>query len=108
MKDFFISYNSADRQWAEWIALALVTAGRTVVIQAWDFLPGSNFVLEMHRAAQECNRTIAVLSPDWLASVFTQPEWAAAFSLDPTGTDRKLVPVRVRVCEPPGLLSSIV
>ncbi len=108
MKDFFISYSSADRQWAEWIALALVTSGRTVVIQAWDFLPGSNFVLEMHRATQECNRTIAVLSPDWLASVFTQPEWAAAFSLDPTGTDRKLLPVRVRVCEPPGLLRSIV
>jgi hypothetical protein len=108
MKDFFISYNSADKQWAEWIALALVTAGRTVTIQAWDFLPGSNFVLEMHRAALECDRTIAVLSPDWLASVFTQPEWAAAFSLDPTGTDRKLLPVRVRVCELPGLLRSIV
>jgi len=23
MKDFFISYNSADRQWAEWIAFSL-------------------------------------------------------------------------------------
>jgi hypothetical protein len=107
MKDFFISYNSADRQWAEWIASALVSAGRTVAIQAWDFVPGTNFVLEMHRALMECNKTIAVLSPDWLASVFTQPEWAAAFALDPTGTDRKLIPVRVRVCDPPGLLRAI-
>jgi len=27
MKDFFISYNKADRQWAEWIALMLKEAG---------------------------------------------------------------------------------
>jgi hypothetical protein len=108
MKDFFISYTSADRDWAEWIGLALTDAGRTVVIQAWDFLPGSNFVLNMQNATVECNRTIAVLSPDWLASVFTQPEWAVAFSLDPTGATRKLIPVRVRVCEPPGLLRTIV
>lgn len=108
MKDFFISYSSADRPWAEWIAVALTKSGCTLVIQAWDFRPGSNFVLEMQRATVECSRTIAILSPDWLASVFTQPEWAAAFSLDPTGTNRKLIPVRVRLCEPPGLLRTIV
>lgn len=108
MKDFFISYTSADQAWAEWMAVSLSNAGHTLVIQAWDFLPGSNFVLQMQRATVECNRTIAVLSPDWLASVFTQPEWAAAFSLDPAGTNRKLIPVRVRLCEPPGLLRSIV
>ncbi len=27
MKDFFISYNSADRTWAEWIAWQLEEAG---------------------------------------------------------------------------------
>ena len=108
MKDFFISYTSVDRAWAEWIAVTLSNAGHTLVIQTWDFLPGSNFVLEMQRATVECNRTVAVLSPNWLASIFTQPEWTAAFSLDPTGTNRKLIPVRVRLCEPPGLLRSIV
>lgn len=29
MKDFFISYNSADRTWAEWIAWQLEEAGYT-------------------------------------------------------------------------------
>ena len=42
MKDFFISYNSADRQWAEWIAWQLEEAGYTTVLQAWDFRPGPN------------------------------------------------------------------
>jgi hypothetical protein len=108
MKDFFISYNGKDKHWAEWIAATLTKAGFTLTIQSWDFRPGSNFVLQMHQASIECNCTIAVLSPNWLASVFTQPEWTAAFALDPTGTTRKLVPVRVQACEPAGLLRTIV
>ena len=53
-KDFFISYNKADRTWAEWIAWQLEDSGKySVVIQAWDFGPGCNFVLEMDRAIKE-------------------------------------------------------
>jgi len=108
MKDFFISYNSADRQWAEWIAWQLEEVGYTTVLQAWDFRPGSNFVLEMQRAATEAERTIAVLSPYYLSARFTHPEWAAAFAQDPTGEKGTLVPVRVRECELKGLLPQIV
>src|SRR5439155_20102209 len=104
MKDFFISYNKADRQWAEWIAWQLEEAGYSTVIQAWDFRPGGNFVLDMQRAAVECERTIAVLSEDYLKSLFTQPEWTAAFAQDPTSAESKLLPVRVRECELKGLL----
>jgi hypothetical protein len=68
MKNFFISYNRADKAWAEWIAWQLEKAGFTTVIQAWDFRPGSNFVLEMQQAATEAERTVAVLSPDYLKS----------------------------------------
>ena len=107
-KDFFISYNHNDEAWAEWIAYVLEKEKFTVTIQAWDFLPGSNFVVEMQKAASQCDRTIAVLSPDYLASMFTQAEWAVAFSVDPSGSKRKLIPVRVRMCEPPGLLRTIV
>jgi tetratricopeptide (TPR) repeat protein len=108
MKDFFASYNKADREWAEWIAWELEEAGYSTVLQAWDFGAGSNFVLEMQKAASEAERTIAVLSPDYLASRFTQPEWAAAFAQDPTGEKRLLIPVRVRECDVKGLLGPIV
>lgn len=107
-KDFFISYNKADRQWAEWIAWQLEQRGYTTIIQAWDFGPGSNFVLDMQRAASGTSRTIAVLSPEYLAAEYTQPEWAAAFLQDPTGEKRTLVPVRVRECTLDGLLAPIV
>jgi tetratricopeptide (TPR) repeat protein len=108
MKDFFVSYNSADRQWAEWIAWQLEEAGYTTVLQAWDFRPGSNFVLEMQRAATEAERTIAVLSPDYLGALYTHPEWAAAFAQDPTGEKGTLLPVCVRECDLRGLLPQII
>jgi WD40 repeat protein len=108
MKDFFISYNKADRQMAEWIAWVLEEEGYTTILQAWDFRPGSNFILEMQRATSNTKRTLAVLSPDYLQALFTQPEWAAAFAKDPTGAKRTLVGVRVRRCELEGLLPQIV
>ena len=108
MKDFFVSYNSADKHWAEWIATQLEDAGHSTVIQAWDFGAGQNFVLAMQAAAAEAARTIAVLSPDYLAAGFTQPEWAAAFVQDPTGINRRLIPVRVRPVDLSGLWTAIV
>ncbi|MEM9275388.1 MAG: TIR domain-containing protein [Cyanobacteria bacterium P01_F01_bin.143] len=108
MKDFFVSYNRADKQWAEWIAWQLEEAGYSVVIQAWDFRPGGNFVLDMQRSAAESNKTIAVLSESYLKSSFTQPEWATALAQDPESLERKLIPVKVKDCKPDGLLRTIV
>lgn len=108
MKDFFVSYNSKDLTWAEWIAWELEEAGYSVVVQAWDFRPGGNFVLEMQRASSEAERTIAVLSPNYLGAQFTQPEWAAAFAQDPTGEKGILLPVRILPCELQGLWKSVI
>jgi len=108
MKDFFVSYTGNDRTWAEWVAWVLEEAGYTVVIQAWDFRPGGNFVLDMQRATIDAERTIAVLSALYLEKPFPQPEWAAAFAQDPTSNQRKLIPVRVEDCSPLGLLAQIV
>jgi len=106
-KDFFISYNGKDKDWAEWIAWQLKEAGYSLVIQAWDFRPGGNFIVEMQKAAQ-ADRTLIVLSPNYLEAVYTQPEWAAAFVQDPTGAKRTLLPVRVAECKPSGLLAPII
>src|SRR5215471_367191 len=108
MTDFFISFTQVDRPWAEWIAWQLEAAGYTIVIQAWDFRPGENFVLAMQRAAAESARTIAVLSPTYLQSGFTAAEWAVAFARDPTGTQGLLLPVCIHDCAPQGVLPQIV
>ena len=104
----FISYNRADRDWAEWIAGTIETAGYKPIIQAWDFRPGENFVLRMQQAAAEANITIAVLSEAYLKAEFTQPEWAAALSQDPTGVSRRLIPVRVGECRLTGMPDALI
>ena len=107
MKDFFISYNQADRQWAVWIAWVLEEEKYSTVLQAWDFRPGCNFSLEMHNAIKNTERIILVLSQDFLNSEFTASEWAAVFAQDPTGAKGKILPIKVRECRPDGLLAPI-
>jgi TIR domain len=59
--DFFVSYTSADRAWADWITWQLESEGYHVVVQAWDFGPGRDRPSERARrlrvASQErCKR----------------------------------------------------
>lgn len=99
MKDFFISYTSSDAKWAEWIAWELETAGYSVVVQLWDFHPGNDFIAEMERASREAGQTLAVLSPKYFDSRFTEAEWTPAFKKG------NLLPVRVVDFDVEGLLS---
>lgn len=105
---FFVSYTQADRPMAEWIAWQLEAAGYSVVIQAWHFRPGQDFVQAMDNAAKQADRTLAVLSPAYLQSQFAGAEWRAAFARDPSGERGLLLPVRVAACQPEGLLGQIV
>jgi tetratricopeptide (TPR) repeat protein len=104
--DFFISYTSADRAWAEWIAWQLKEAGSSLVLQAWDMVPGRDFVHEMQKATTTAKRTIAVLSPSYFTSQFGEAEWRVAFASDPDGEKGRLVPVRVADFTPEGLLAT--
>ena len=105
--DFFVSYAQADRAWAEWIGWQLQQAGYTVTLQAWDFLPGTDWVHQMDAAVQRAERTLAVLSPAYLeSSEFGAAEWRVAFAADPSGEGRRLIPVRVLECRPEGLLKT--
>lgn len=108
MVHFFISYTQADHAWAEWIAWVLEEAGHKTKIQVWDFRPGTNFVVEMDNAARKAERTLIVLSPNYLHSSFGKAEWAAAFARDPTGEKGVLLPVRVHEMDVQGLLGQVV
>jgi tetratricopeptide (TPR) repeat protein len=107
-RDFFVSYTGPDVVWAEWIAWHLEQDQYTTTIQAWDFRPGHNFAVAMQDASETAERTIAVISPAFFASPYTNAEWASAFTEDPDGRQAKFVPVRVRDCEPPGLHKGII
>jgi hypothetical protein len=106
--DFFVSYQQADRAWAEWIAWQLEDAGHSVLFQGWDFVPGSNWVKLMQDGVSHSARVIVVLSPAYIGSVFGAAEWQAVWVHDPDGAQRRVIPVRVGDCERPGLLAGIV
>jgi HEAT repeat protein len=105
MKDFFISYNKADREVAAWIDQQLRAAGYSTTFQLTDMPPGSAFVNEMDKAIEENAGLIAVLSPDYLKAPHCKAEWQAFYQKDPNGEHRALILVHVRKCEPKGLLA---
>ncbi|MGI3226559.1 toll/interleukin-1 receptor domain-containing protein [Streptomyces sp. GTA36] len=107
-RDFFVSYTSADGDWANWIAWELEAAGFSVLVQEWDFVAGSNWQFAMDRGVTECARTVAVLTPAYVGSVYGRLEAHVAQGLDPLGVARRLIPVRVTPFAPGGLLSGVV
>ena len=88
-RDFFISFNQADRAWATWIAWVLEEKGYSVFFQDWDFR--RNFVEHMDEAHRKSAWTIAVLSDNYFGSKFTLLEWSARVAREP----ERLIPVRV-------------
>ena len=65
-------------------------------------------VRDLRAGTRDATRTIAVLSSDYLNSVYGGAEWDAAWAGDPEGIGRKLLAVRVADCEglDPGTLPS--
>ena len=106
--DFFLSYARADQDWATWIAWELEAAGYRVLVMAWDFVAARNWVERIQAGVLGAARTIALLSDFYLESVYGAAEWQAALAADPAGAGRKLLPVRVKDCDRPGLLSTVI
>jgi hypothetical protein len=105
--DFFVSYTKDDRTWAEWIAWTLEAAGYRVLIQAWDMVPGTNWVFAVDEGIRLAERTIAVASGAYLESDWARLEALGALHRDPLGRQRRLLTVRVEECHPVGPLGMI-
>jgi hypothetical protein len=96
-----------DRAWAEWVTWQLEAAGSRVLIQAWDFVGGSNWIKQMQDGVSLANRMIALLSERYLASQFGSAEWQAVWGADPQAREHLLLVVRVEDCDRDGLLRRV-
>jgi hypothetical protein len=105
--DFFISYSPSDIRWAEWIAWQLELAGHRTLLQAWDFVPGTNFIDFMDRGVSECLAVVAVLSTSYMRSNWARMEWQAALRSSPERPADRLITVRVEDFPITGLLATI-
>ena len=103
----FVSYSTADEHWATWMAWELEAAGYRAMLQAWDFVPGTNFIEFMDRGVSRSAAVVAVLSPSYVDSPYGRLEWQAALQADRGNPTGRLVTVRVEECRLDGLLGII-
>jgi tetratricopeptide (TPR) repeat protein len=102
-RDFFVSFNQADRAWATWIAWVLEEAGYSVFFQDWDFR--GSFIEQMHQASLRAGRTLVVLSDNYLRSEYARSEAWVALARDPVGREDRAVTVKVGPTGDLGLFS---
>jgi TIR domain-containing protein len=93
---FFISFNSADRTKAHWIAWTLKEAGHEVAVHDWEIPAGGNVPLWMSTKLAWADRLIAVVSPDYAPARYSPMEWASQIWKDPDGTKGSVIPVIVK------------
>src|SRR5215467_8849956 len=85
---FFISFNSADRIKAHWIAWIHKEAGHEVAVHDWEIPAGGNAPLWMNSKLAWADRLIAVISPDYAPARYSPIEWASQIWNDPVGHPR--------------------
>ncbi|HUR80578.1 MAG TPA: toll/interleukin-1 receptor domain-containing protein [Thermoanaerobaculia bacterium] len=102
MRDVFISYSHKDGQWVnEVLVPQLQASGVDVLVDAEDFQPGPAALQNMADAVAGAQRTLVVLTPNWVASEWTRYEGLLSAYDDPTGTRGKMIPILRVKCEPP-------
>lgn len=112
--DFFVSYFSGDEEWASWIAWQLEKGLHQedppprVFVRGWHVVAGMHEAISRNFALSASARLIAVLTPEYLTSDdYSYAEWATFWAGDPAGRQRRVVPVRVKDCQPKGFLEPI-
>jgi hypothetical protein len=92
----FLSYTSADRDWAMWIGVTLRDAGHEMAVYEWGIGAGEkNGLRWMERRLGAADRMIGVFSPAYIAAIHSNSERWAAYWLDPVGSNGFLVPIEV-------------
>jgi hypothetical protein len=102
--DAFVSYShlEPDRSWVRGdLAPALTAAGLRLCVDHRCFRLGAPVVLEMERAVLESRHTVAVMTPNYLASNFTQLENVLAETLGLERSEHRLLVLVREPCDIP-------
>lgn len=100
--DVFISYSSANKDWARKDLLsALEKAGLKVCIDFRDFQAGKPALRNMRDSILESRHTLLVLTEAYLGSGWTEFENLLAQTLDPANRQTRVVPMLREKCKLP-------
>lgn len=104
--DVFISYSRQDADWAlDWLLPWLKTAGLIVATREESFRPGVPELSETERCISESRRIVAVLSQAYVDENAAEFEGLLVQHRDPAARLRRLIPVKLEECEPPGRIA---
>jgi hypothetical protein len=101
--DLFVSYRhrEPDRSWVrKTLVPRLESEGLQACIDYRDFRLGEPVVLEMSRAVEQSRYTVAVLTPVYLESNFTELENIMAEHLGLANKERRLLIIMREPCAP--------
>ena len=97
--DVFICYSSLDREWVKNTLLKeLESCDIKACIDFRDFVVGAYIVENIADAIYRTRKTIAVLSPDFMESVYCKHELKTALS---RMANHQVIPVLYRPCDVP-------
>jgi hypothetical protein len=90
----FLSYDHADRRWANEVRFHLSAAGFIVWDEAQEVLPGDNWARAVANALDRCDAMVVLLSPEAAESPSVRRE--IDYALGSKSFKGRLVPVVVR------------
>ena len=105
--DVFVSYSHKDGDWVQDTLLPHLEAeGLRVCIDYRDFDVGAPSVVNMENAVEHSRKTLLMLTPNWVASEWTEFEGLLARTKDPAGHGRRILPLMVQRCTLPNHLQA--
>jgi tetratricopeptide (TPR) repeat protein len=106
--DVFISYSHKDEEWVRNILLpTLEKQGLKVCIDYRDFIAGKPAIINMADASETSRHTLLVLTPRWVESEWTLYESILSRTDDPSGLQRRTIPLLLEKCNVPKFISML-
>jgi hypothetical protein len=103
--DAFISYSHKDKRWVYDVLLPFLERhGLSVCIDTRDFAIGLPSLVNIENAVQQSRKTLLILTPNWVASEWTNFESLLLQTDDPIGRGRRMLPIMVQDCTLPDRL----
>jgi tetratricopeptide (TPR) repeat protein len=105
--DVFLSHNRAQKDWTRDLDARLRQAGFNVWFDERNIRAGEVGSIAMERGVEESRHILLALSPEFIASEWTDFETQIAIVLSPANRDRKIIPILHTKCKLPPRLSRI-
>ncbi|MFQ5910271.1 MAG: toll/interleukin-1 receptor domain-containing protein [Thermoplasmata archaeon] len=108
--DLFLCHSGVDREWVKNLAIQVereeVNGRRLrVFLDEWDIRPGENVILRINEGLTNSRFVGVVLSPEMVQAEWPTLEWTTALYQDPAGKRGRLLPILLRDCDVPPVLS---